>query len=338
MNVNSQKSSNSINAKNYYYFYKITNLKNTKFYYGVHSTNDLNDGYMGSGAIIKEIIKKYGTDYLKKEIIKFFESSEEMYDYERQIVTNELIQNPNCYNLTPGGEGYNVNHFVPDYVKRKISNKAKGLKCPRKGYRFVNKDTINKMIPPERLDEYLSNGWVLGVYHTDENREKLKTYGMLGKKMTPEQREKISKARKGKPSNAKGKPMSEEQKQKLREINLGKKHSEETRQKLSEARRGKKQSEETKKKRSNSLKGHFISEETRQKISIANMGKRKGEKVSKECLNKRKATNLLYEQQFGKRKCVTNGVINKFIGEKILNEFLSKNPDFYIGISWHKQN
>ena len=132
--------------------------------------------------------------------------------------------------------------------------------------------------------------------------------------------------------------MSEEQKQKLREINLGKKHSEETRQKLSEARRGKKQSEETKKKRSNTLKGHFVSEETRQKISIANMGKRKGEKVSKECLNKRKATNLLYEQQFGKRRCVTNGVINKFIGEKILNEFLSKNPDFYIGISWHKQN
>lgn len=99
--------------------------------------------------------------------------------------------------------------------------------------------------------------------------------------------------------------MSEEQKQKLRETNLGKKHS----------------------------------EETRQKISIANMGKRKGEKISKECLNKRKATNLLYEQQFGKRRCVTNGVINKFIGEKLLNEFLSKkNPDFHIGISWHKQN
>lgn len=54
------------------------------------------------------------------------------------------------------------------------------------------------MISPERLDEYLSNGWVLGVYHTDENREKLKTYGMLGKKLTPEQREKISKAKKRK--------------------------------------------------------------------------------------------------------------------------------------------
>ena len=32
----------------YHYFYKITNLLNNKYYYGVHSTNDLNDQYMGS--------------------------------------------------------------------------------------------------------------------------------------------------------------------------------------------------------------------------------------------------------------------------------------------------
>ena len=112
--------------KKYYYFYKITNLKNGNFYYGVHSTNNLDDGYMGSGAIIKSIIKKYGVEFLQKDIIKFFDSSEDMYAYEKMIVTNEMIQNPKCYNLTEGGIGYDINHFVPEYVKRKISSSIKG--------------------------------------------------------------------------------------------------------------------------------------------------------------------------------------------------------------------
>lgn len=36
------------NIYEYNYFYKITNKINGMFYYGVHSTNDLNDHYMGS--------------------------------------------------------------------------------------------------------------------------------------------------------------------------------------------------------------------------------------------------------------------------------------------------
>lgn len=321
------------NNKKYYYFYKITNLKNGNFYYGVHSTNNLDDGYMGSGAIIKSIIKKYGTEFLQKDIIKFFDSAKAMYAYEKMVVTNEMLQNPKCYNLTEGGVGYDINHFVPEYVKHKISNSIKGKPSNNKNKKFVNKNTINKMINASEIEQYLLDGWNLGIYYSEESRKKLATNGFKGKKFTPEQRKKLSEAKKGKPSNNKGIPMSETQKQYLREINTGKKHSDETKKKIADANRGSKRSEETKRKQSIAARGHIVTEETKIKISKANKGKLKGKKLSGDIINKRLNRIKNYKQQYGTRRCVTNGVINKFIGEKLLDDFLRNNPEFYIGIT-----
>lgn len=93
----------------YHYFYKITNLLNDKFYYGVHSTFNLNDGYLGSGIMIKKSINKYGKKNFKKEILEFFETKELAFKKEIEIVTEELLKNNLCLNLRPGGSGGFVN-------------------------------------------------------------------------------------------------------------------------------------------------------------------------------------------------------------------------------------
>lgn len=42
----------------FHFLYKTTNTLNGKIYIGAHSTQDLNDGYLGSGKQILDAIKK----------------------------------------------------------------------------------------------------------------------------------------------------------------------------------------------------------------------------------------------------------------------------------------
>ena len=94
--------------KMFYYLYKITNWFNGKIYIGVHKTINLDDGYMGSGKLIKRAIKKYGLEYFTKEILQQFNSVEEMLIMESQIVNKEFVKNENTYNLIIGGSPGNI--------------------------------------------------------------------------------------------------------------------------------------------------------------------------------------------------------------------------------------
>lgn len=94
--------------KKYHYFYKITNNINNHFYYGIHSTDDLDDGYMGSGVRLNYAYKKYGIENFSKEILKFFNSREECAEYEAEMVTEQLVHDDNCYNVSCGGEYFNT--------------------------------------------------------------------------------------------------------------------------------------------------------------------------------------------------------------------------------------
>ena len=82
----------------YYYFYKITNLVNGKYYFGIHKTINLDDGYLGSSRVLKDAYAKYGLENFKKEILKFFHNHLDMNNYETSILKNS-IHDDLCYNL-----------------------------------------------------------------------------------------------------------------------------------------------------------------------------------------------------------------------------------------------
>lgn len=91
--------------KKYHFIYKTTNVVNGKYYVGMHSTDDLEDGYIGSGKRLWYSIRKYGRDKFVIERIEFFETREALIEREKKLVDDELLRDPMCMNLMKGGEG-----------------------------------------------------------------------------------------------------------------------------------------------------------------------------------------------------------------------------------------
>ena len=110
----------------YYTIYKITNKVNGKTYTGMHKTDNLDDGYMGSGKLIKRAIAKYGIENFVKEITHIFDNEKDMKHKEKEAV----VLDETTYNLCPGGHGgfgYINHHQLGD---KKEAGRKGGLLSP----------------------------------------------------------------------------------------------------------------------------------------------------------------------------------------------------------------
>jgi len=90
---------------NIHYIYKTTCNVTGRWYIGMHSTTKLDDGYMGSGKILRYSIRKYGVENHTKEILEFLPTREKLVLREIEIITKELISDGLCMNLKEGGQG-----------------------------------------------------------------------------------------------------------------------------------------------------------------------------------------------------------------------------------------
>lgn len=90
----------------HYIIYKITNQINGKYYIGRHATKNVNDFYMGSGIGIKNAIAKYGIENFTKETIAEADTTEALWELEKEIVNKEVVNDPMSYNNAYGGKHY----------------------------------------------------------------------------------------------------------------------------------------------------------------------------------------------------------------------------------------
>ena len=89
--------------RKYHIIYKTTCLVTGKYYIGMHSTDNLNDGYVGSGKHLWRSINKHGLNNHKLEILEHLPSRVALKAREAELVNEDLLQDPMCMNLALGG-------------------------------------------------------------------------------------------------------------------------------------------------------------------------------------------------------------------------------------------
>lgn len=128
--------------KIHYTIYQITNLLNNMIYIGQHKTKNIKDSYMGSGILITQVIKKYGKQNFRKDILFDFDTYEEMNVKEAEIVNEQFVEREDTYNLTIGGGADN------------------GYMCRNK--KILNNGILQKYINLVDIPKYISEGWEFG--------------------------------------------------------------------------------------------------------------------------------------------------------------------------------
>jgi len=153
----------------YYIIYKITNKLDKKVYIGAHKTNNINDGYMGSGKILLYAQKKYGIENFEKNILYVFDNKDDMLAKEAEIVNEAFVNSKKTYNLKVGGFG----GF--DYVNSSGKN-LYGLPNLFKGTMFSQTEEGKKKISEILKKKYQSGILVnpmTGRKHSEETRKKI---------------------------------------------------------------------------------------------------------------------------------------------------------------------
>ena len=207
--------------------YKTICTVTGRYYYGLHSTDNLNDGYLGSGKRLCRSVNKYGRDAHVRQILFEFASREEASNCEKQIITKEMLEDPNCLNCGPGGLGATDRPATTEETRAKLSEASKKYVRTEEWYdKIVASRRAGAGYGKSEEEREKIRKALTGKTLSEEHKKKI-SEGGTGQKRSKETCAKISEALKGK--NKVKKPFSEAHKEAIRQARLGKKHSEQAR-------------------------------------------------------------------------------------------------------------
>lgn len=170
--------------KNIHYLYKTTCNVTGRWYIGMHSTYNLEDGYMGSGLRLRRSIRKYGTDNHSKEILEFFDSRELLIEAEKNAITSDMIGDDMCMNLMPGGQGGFISEEQQKY-RSQCGGKIHAKKMKEnQEYRNKVNETVSLNFKNAHLSGKIKYNTFEGKKHSDKTKVLMSEKAKL---RTPEQ-------------------------------------------------------------------------------------------------------------------------------------------------------
>jgi hypothetical protein len=154
----------------------------------MHSTDKLDDGYMGGGKRIRNSIRKHGKDAHIKEILEYFDDRESLRLREIELVNDDLLIDQMCMNLQLGGGGGIISQkHLNDFCQAgnlAFKEKLKDEKY-REGFKQKMKENLKKAhLKSKELYERgeFKLDTFSGKKHTPEALEKMRSADRTGKK------------------------------------------------------------------------------------------------------------------------------------------------------------
>ena len=164
---------NRADRRKYHILYKTTCLITNKFYIGMHSTDSLEDGYIGSGKQLWRSVNKHGKENHVTEILELLPNRRSLKEREKQIVNEEFIKDKMCMNLMIGGQG----GFISEEQQRTRSIAAgKAFSNRLKNdpeFRKIHANRTSKMNKELHAKGILKAPDWTGKKHSKETKEKI---------------------------------------------------------------------------------------------------------------------------------------------------------------------
>jgi hypothetical protein len=111
--------------RKYHITYKTTCMITGRYYIGMHSTDTLEDGYLGSGVRLVRSVKKHGVDQHARETLAVFATRLEASEHEKMLITEEVLQDPMSLNCGAGGLGATDRPATREETRNKTSQTLK---------------------------------------------------------------------------------------------------------------------------------------------------------------------------------------------------------------------